>query len=182
LIIPGSEFLRSHRDTWISRRAREFEVVNVHSIDIAARAARIFPELTAMELLLPRWHWRALFGVRALVGRIFGWDHGLAWQTKQPAEAGKQYAFFRIDHTDAPRELGMSFENKLTRAVMTWVLDETALGTAVFNVTCAHFYGWQGRAYWGAIRPFHNGLIEDSLGMLRKRSEDDRAQPQVEAG
>jgi hypothetical protein len=53
--------------------------------------------------------------------------------------------------------------------VMSWVLEKSPSGTKVFNVTLANFAGWQGRNYWRVIRPFHDGLIEDSLKELARR-------------
>jgi hypothetical protein len=68
--------------------------------------------------------------------------------------------------------VGMTVENRLTRALMSWVLRENSDGTTVFNVTCANFKGRQGRLYWQVIRPFHEGLIEDSPHALRQRVEE----------
>ena len=42
----------------------------------------------------------------------------------------------------------------------------------MFNVTCANFKGRQGRFFWQVIRPFHDGLIEDSLLLLSRRAEE----------
>jgi len=77
----------------------------------------------------------------------------------QAIETGQYFAFFHVIHVDAPREVGMTVENRLTRALMSWVLKENSNGTTVFNVTCANFKGRQGRLYWQVIRPFHDGLI-----------------------
>ena len=105
------------------------------------------------------------------LGRVFGWDRGLSWRRnkQEPIKRGNHYAFFLIEHVDEPCEVGMSVGNRLTGALMGWVLEETAGGTRVFNVTCANFTGWQGRLYWRVIRPFHDALIEDSLKALARR-------------
>jgi len=89
----------------------------------------------------------------------------------QAIETGQYFAFFHVIHVDAPREVGMTVENRLTRALMSWVLKENSNGTTVFNVTCANFKGRQGQLYWQVIRPFHDGLIEESLLELRRRSQ-----------
>jgi hypothetical protein len=117
--VNESEFLETHRDCWAARRAQEFSVVNIHAAEIPAPPARIFSELSAPELLLPRWHWKFLFGVRAAAGKILGWDRGVERHRAEPLEPGKHYAFFRIEHVDAPHEAGMSVENRLTKAQMS---------------------------------------------------------------
>ena len=169
--ISESEFLRVHADCWTARQAPEFSAVNVHAMEIPAPAARIFPELAAQHLLAPGRFWRFLLRSRAAVGKIFGWDRGIAIDRPQAIERGKYFAFFHVIHVDAPREVGMTVENRLTRALMSWVLRENSNGTTVFNVTCANFKGCQGRLYWQVIRPFHDGLIEGSLRELHRRSQ-----------
>lgn len=144
-------------------------MVNIHAAEIPAPPARIFSELSAPELLLPRWHWRFLFGVRAAAGKILGWDRAVERHRAEPLEPGMHYAFFLIEHVDPPHEAGMSVENRLTKAQMSWLLEATPGGTRVYNVTCANFHGAQGRLYWHVIRPFHDGLIEDSLRALCRR-------------
>jgi hypothetical protein len=171
LKILESDFLREHSDCWTARQAPEFSVVNVHAVEIPAPAARIFSKLAARELLAPGRFWRFLIGFRAAIGKFAGWDRGMAVNGPQAIEVGKYYAFFRVIHVDAPYEVGMTVENRLTRALMSWVLRENSGGTMVFNVTCANFKGRQGRAYWQVIRPFHDGLIEGSLRELRRRAE-----------
>jgi hypothetical protein len=86
-----------------------------------------------------------LFAVRGATGKTFGWDRSMKWHGAEPVEPGKHFAFFLIEHVNAPRELSMSVRNRLTGALMGWVLEETAGGTRVFNVTCANFPSWQGR-------------------------------------
>jgi hypothetical protein len=145
--------------------------VNVHAREIPSSAARIFPQLAAQDLLAPGLFWKFLLGFRGAIGKIFRWDPGLDDPKPQAIEPGQYFAFFHVIHVDAPRELGMTVENQLTRALMSWVLRENSEGTTVFNVTCANFKGWQGHLYWQVIRPFHDGLIEDSLRELRRRSQ-----------
>lgn len=140
-------------------------------MEIAAPASRIFPELGARDLLAHGLLWKLLLGFRIGVGKIFGWDRGMAVSRPQALEAGKYFGFFHVIYVDAPREAGMTVENRLTRAMMSWVLEENAGGTTVFNVTCANFKGRQGRFYWRVIRPFHDGLVEDSLRTVRGRVE-----------
>jgi hypothetical protein len=169
LKIAGADFLDAHGDNWIARQASKFSVLNVHAREIPAAAARIFPELGDQELLSPNLFYKMLFAVRAAVGKLFGWDRGMNWHGAEPLEVGKHCAFFLIEHVDAPWELAMSVENRLTGALMGWVLEESAGGTRVFNVTCANLAGRQGWLYWHVIRPFHDGLIEDSLEALERR-------------
>jgi len=171
LKVPGADFLGVHGESWIAGRAPEFSVLNVHMREIPAPPDRIFRELDARELLIPSWRWRFLFAVRAAIGKLFRWDRGLSWHRhkQEPMERGRHYAFFLIEHVDEPCEVGMSVGNRLTGALMAWVLWETAGGTQVFNVTCANFPTRQGQLYWRAIRPFHDALIEDSLTALSRR-------------
>ena len=144
-------------------------MVNVHATEIPEPAAKIYPHLRLRGLLTPGPFWRFLVGLRFGIGKIFGWDRGIAHNRPQGFEPGQYFAFFHVKYVDAPREVGMEVENRLTRAVMSWVLEENAEGTTIFNVTCANFKGRRGRLYWCVIRPFHDGLIEDSLRMLRRR-------------
>jgi hypothetical protein len=169
LKFSASDFLKRHSESWIARRAPEFSVLNVHAREIPAPAARIFPELGDRELLAPNRFYKLLITVRAAVGRIFGWDRGMKRHGAEPLEVGKHYAFFLIEHVDAPRELSMSVRNRLSDALMGWVLEESAGRTKVFNVTCANFSRWQGRLYWRVIGPFHDALIEASLKWLARR-------------
>jgi hypothetical protein len=168
LKVSESLFLTAHAECWTAKQAPEFSVVNVHAIEIPAPAARIFPELGSRDLLVPRAYGRFLVGLRAVIGKIFDWDSGLSDPKPQAIEPGQYFAFFHVLHVDAPREVGMAFENRLTRALMSWVLRESSNGTTVFNVTCANF---KGRLYWQVIGPFHDGLIEDSLRELGRRFE-----------
>ena len=168
--VDEREFLRAHSGCWISRRAPEFSVVNVHMAEIPAPRERIFPQLAAHDLLLPGKKWRALFGFRIWLGRLFGWDRGLKSHQPEPMEVGRHYVFFRIERVDEPREVGMSIGNRLTDAVMSWLLvEDGAGGTQVYNITCVNFHGRRGRMYWRAIRPSHDGIIEDALALLARR-------------
>jgi hypothetical protein len=169
LKVSESDFLKQHSESWTAQRAPEFSVVNVHAMEISAPLERIFPELGAQGLLLPARHWKLLFGLRLAIGKLCGWDRGMVSHPPQPLEAGKHYGFFAIEWVDPPHEAGMSVRNQLTSALLCWVLDEIPEGTKVFNVTLANFAGWQGRNYWRVIRPFHDGLIEDSLKELARR-------------
>jgi len=171
LKITGADFLSAHGDTWIARRAPEFSVLNVHAREIPAPAARIFSELGNHELLTPNRFYKLLIAVRAAVGRVFGWDRGMRRYRAEPLEVGKHYAFFLIEHVDAPHELSMGVRNRLTEALMGWVLEESAGRTRVFNVTCANFQRWQGRLYWRVIGPFHDALIEASLKWLARKMQ-----------
>jgi hypothetical protein len=63
--------------------------------------------------------------VRAAAGKLFGWDRGMKWHGAEPLEVGKHYAFFLIEHVDAPWELAMGVRNRLTGALMGWVLEES---------------------------------------------------------
>jgi hypothetical protein len=171
LKIVEADFLTEHADCWTAMQAPEFSVVNVHARDIPASAARIFPELAARDLLASGPFWKILMGCRVAIGKVFGWDQGLGDLKPQALEPGKYFGFFHVIHMDAPREAGMTVENRLTRALMSWVLRENSDSTTVFNVTCANFKGRQGRLYWRVIRPFHDGLIEDSLCELSRRVE-----------
>jgi len=173
LKIEASEFLKAQADTWTARQAPEFAVVNIHSMEIPAPAARIFPELASRDLLAPGAFWKSLLGFRFAVGQIFGWDRAIPAHRPQSFQVGQYFAFFCVKHVDAPREVSMEVENRLTRAVMSWLLSKGAGGTTVFNVTCANFKGRRGRLYWRVIRPFHDGLIEASLRTLRRRVEMD---------
>jgi uncharacterized protein DUF2867 len=171
LRVAEAEFLAIHGDCWTGRQAREFSVVNVHAMEIPAPVARIFPQLGARDLLAHGAFWKFLLGFRLGIGKIFGWDRGLAVNQPQALEVGKYFGWFHVIYVDAPWEAGMTVENQLTRAMMSWVLRENAGGTTVFNVTCADFKGRGGRIYWQVIRPFHDGLVEDSLRTLRRRAE-----------
>ena len=167
--VSGSTFLLQHRESWTARRAPEFSVVNIHAMEIPAPRERIFAELGAPGLLLPARRWKILFSVRLAIGKLCGWDRGVVSHPPQALEVGKHFAFFAIEWVDAPREAGMGVKNRLTSALMCWVLEEIPRGTRVFNITLANFAGWQGRNYWRVIRPFHDGLIEDSLKELGRR-------------
>jgi hypothetical protein len=169
LKVEEADFLWAHGSCWTALQVAEFSIVNVHAMEIPAPAARIFPELGARDLLAHGLFWRFLLGFRVAIGKIFGWDKGLAVDQPQALELGKYFGWFHVIYVDAPREVGMTVENRLTRALMSWVLRENAGGTTVFNVTCANFKGRQGRFYWQVIRPFHDGLIENSLRSLRRR-------------
>jgi hypothetical protein len=169
LKVSEADFLEQHGGSWAAGRTREFSVVNIHAMEIPAPPERIFAELGAQGLLLPARRWKLLFGVRLAIGRLFGWDRGVVSHPPQPLEVGKHYGFFAIEFVDPPREAGMGVKNRLTSALMSWVLEEIPQGTKVFNVTLANFAGWQGRNYWRVIRPFHDGLIEDSLKELARR-------------
>ena len=171
--IAEPDFLKAHADTWTARQAPEFSVVNVHAMEMFAPAARIFPELASSDLLAPGAFWKFLIGFRFAVGKIFGWDRGIPADRPQSFQPGQYFAFFCVKHVDAPREVGMEVENRLTRAVMSWVLSEGAGGTTVFNVTYANFKGRRGQLYWRVIRPFLDLLIEASLRTLRSRVEMD---------
>ena len=167
--VSESDFLKQHGESWTARRARDFSVVNIHAMEIPATPERIFPELGGHGLLLPARRWKLLFGLRLAIGKLCGWDRGMVSHPPQLLEAGKHYGFFAIEFVDPPHEAGMSVKNRLTSALMCWVLEEIPQGTKVFNVTLANFAGWQGRNYWRVIRPFHDGLIEDSLQELARR-------------
>ena len=167
--ISESDFLIQHSESWTRRRASEFSVVNIHAMEIPAPRERIFAELAAPGLLLPARRWKLLFGARRAIGKHCGWDRGMVSHPPQSLEVGKHFAFFAIQWVDPPHEAGMGVRNRLTYAVMCWVLEEIPQGTKVFNVTLANFMGWQGRSYWRVIRPFHDGLIEDSLKGLARR-------------
>lgn len=144
--------------------------MNVHMAEIPASCERIFPELAEHDLLVPGAGWRVLFGLRAALGKLFGWDRGMRSHGPEPLEVGRHYVFFRIDHVNPPWEVGMSVKNRLTDAVMSWLVEANAAGgSRVYNVTCANFHGVQGRLYWRVIRAFHDGIIEDSLAALAKR-------------
>jgi Protein of unknown function (DUF2867) len=170
LKLSESDFLSHNSNCWTARRAPGFSVLNVHMAEIAAPPERLFPELAAHDLLVPGGGWRLLFGFRAALGKLFGWDRGVRSHAPEPLEVGRHYVFFHIDHVNAPNEVGMSVKNRLTDALMSWVLvADGAGGTRVFNVTCANFSGVQGRVYWQVIRPFHDGIIESSLALLRRR-------------
>jgi len=171
LKVAEADFLRERGGCWAARQAAEFSVVNVHAMEIPAPASQVFPQLGARDLLAHGLFWKLLLGFRVAVGKVFGWDEGLAVKQPQALEAGKYFGWFHVIYVDAPREAGMTVENRLTRALMSWVLEETAGGTTVFNVTCANFKGRRGRVYWRVIRPFHDGLIEDSLRLLSQRVE-----------
>jgi Protein of unknown function (DUF2867) len=171
LKVAETDFLREHGNCWTARQAREFSIGNVHAMEIPAPAARIFPELGARDLLAHGPFWKLLLGIRVAIGKMFGWDKGLAVKEPQGLEAGKYFGWFHVIYVDAPREVGMTVENQLTRGLVAWVLAENSGGTTVFNVTCANFNGRRGRLYWQVIRPFHDGLIEDSLRALRQRVE-----------
>lgn len=167
--VSETDFLKLHGESWTARRAREFSVVNIHALEIPAPRGRIFAELGVQGLLLPARRWKLLFGLRLAIGKLCGWDRGIVSHPEQPLEVGRHYGFFAIEWVDPPHEAGMGVENRLTSALMSWVLQEIPQGTKVFNITLANFVGWQGRNYWRVIRPFHDGLIEDSLKELARR-------------
>ena len=177
--VSESDFLVGHRESWTARRAPEFSVVNIHAMEILATPERIFPELSGQGLLLPARRWKLLFGLRLAIGKLFGWDRDMVSHPPQPLEAGRHYGFFAIKWVDPPHEAGMGVKNRLTSALMCWVLEEIPRGTKVFNVTLANFASWQGRNYWRVIRPFHDGLIEDSLKELARRVASRSATPPV---
>lgn len=78
LKILESEFLAAHADCWTARQAPEFSVLDVHAMEIPAPPARIFPELAAQDLLAPGLFWKFLLGFRIAIGKLFGWDQGMA--------------------------------------------------------------------------------------------------------
>jgi hypothetical protein len=175
LKVSEADFLKQHGGSWAARRAPDFSVVNIHAMEIPAPATRIFPELGGQGLLLPARRWKLLFGLRLAIGKLCGWDRGVVSHPPQPLEVGRHYGFFAIEWVNAPHEAGMGVKNRLTSALMCWVLEEIPRGTKVFNVTLANFAGWQGRNYWRVIRPFHDGLVEDSLKELARRVASHRA-------
>jgi hypothetical protein len=148
LKVVEANFLGPYGSCWMARRAPESSVVNVHAMEILAPPARIFRELAARDLLAPGLFCKSLLGFRAAIRKLLGWDPGLGDPKPQAIELGKYFAFFHVIYVDAPREVGMTVENRLTRALMFWVLGVISAGTTVFNVTCAHFKGRQGRLYW----------------------------------
>jgi hypothetical protein len=167
VIIRAREFLRAHESCWTAKRAPEFSVVNIHMAEIPASRERIFPELAARDLLVPGRGWRAVVRLRLAVGKVFGWDREMQARGPEPFEVGRYYGFFRIEHVDEPREVGMSVQNRLTNALLSWVLEaDGANSSRLYNVTCANFYGLRGRMYWRAIRLFHDGIVEASLREL----------------
>jgi len=169
LKVSETDFLERHGGSWAARRAREFSVVNIHAREIPAPPERIFAELGGQGLLLPARRWKLLFGLRLAIGKLCGWDRGVVSHPPQPLEVGRHYGFFAIEWVDPPHEAGMGVTNQLTSGLLCWLLEETPRGTKVFNVTLANFVGWQGRNYWRVIRPFHDGLTEDSLKELARR-------------
>ncbi len=165
--IEEREFLRAHENCWTAKRAPEFSVVNIHMAEIPASREQIFPELAERDLLVPSRGWRALVRVRLAVGKVFGWDREMQVHGREPFEVGRHCGFFTIEHVDAPREVGMSVQNQLTNALLSWVLEaDGANSSRVYNVTCANFFGLRGRMYWRAIRLFHDGIVEASLRKL----------------
>jgi Protein of unknown function (DUF2867) len=175
LKVSKSDFLSQHKESRTARRAPEFSVVNIHAMEIPAPPERIFPELGARELLMPSWRWKVLFSVRLAIGKIFRWDRDVVSHPPEPLESGNHYGIFAIEWVDPPHEAGMGVTNQLTSGLLCWLLEETPHGTRVFNVTLANFAGWQGRNYWRVIRPFHDGLVEDSLAELARRVASRRA-------
>jgi hypothetical protein len=182
MILNPDEFLRAHPDSWIARRAPEFPVINVHALEVAAPTDRVFTALADPSNLSPAWYWQVLFAVRGLAGKLFRWDPGVKWHRPEPLVPGNHYTFFLIEHVAAPGreaqspvappcELGVSVENRLTLALMSYLIVPNGAGSRVYNVTCALFKGRTGRAYWRLIRPFHDALIEDMLKSLCARAE-----------
>ena len=171
------DFLEQPGESWTTRPAPDFSVANIHGAEIPMPAARIFPELGARDLLLPARRWRALFGLRLAIGKIFGWDRGLAQHSHEPLEPGKHYGFFTVQWVNSHHGVGMSVRNRLTSALLCWVLEDIPRGTKVFNVTLANFAGWQGRNYWRVIRAFHDAITTDSLKALARRVECQPAPP-----
>ncbi|MBI3663535.1 MAG: DUF2867 domain-containing protein [Acidobacteria bacterium] len=182
MVVDPQQFLVAHPACWISRRAPEFPVHNVHALDILAPPTRVFAALSNLGNLSPAWYWRALYAIRGIAGKLFRWDPGLRWHGPEPLVPGNHYAFFLIEHVAAPGsatnptaefpyELGVSVENHLTLALMSYVVAPHGCGTRLYNATCALFKGRTGRAYWRVIRPFHDALIEDMLQNLRRRAE-----------
>jgi Protein of unknown function (DUF2867) len=176
MIVDPTEFLAAHAETWIAQPAPRFAVVNIHIREVSAPPEIIFVALGDQRLLSPAPHWRFLFAIRAFLGRTFRWDRGLTWRPPEQLVPGNHYAFFRIEHVAAPdarhtgfSELGMSVDDVLTGALLSWVLIPIGQNTQVCNITCANFPTRPGKAYWAVIRPFHNALIEDSLVYLGKK-------------
>lgn len=173
----AEEFLGSCPDCWISRQAARFPVINIHAVEATALPERVFAALSNATHIAPGWHWRALMVLRAGLGKLFGWDTGLKHHGPEPLVPGNHYSFFRIEHVAAPGdgaagpyELGLSVENKLTLALVSFVVVPTGDGTRVFNVTCAVFKGRLGRAYWRVIRPFHDAIAEAMLTSIRRQA------------
>lgn len=182
MICNSNEFLRAHPDCWISSRAPEFPVINVHAREAAAPPETLFAALSDRGNLSPAWYWWALFALRGIAGKLFRWDPGVEWHGPQPLVPGNHYAFFLIEHVVAPcrdgqravappYELGVSVENHLTLALMSYLIAPSGAGSRVYNVTCARFKGRTGRAYWRIIRPFHDALVDDMLKRLCRRAE-----------
>ncbi len=182
MLMDPQEFIRDHPDAWISRRRPEFPVINVHALDVAAPPDSVLAALADYRKLSLAWYWLVPFAVRGLAGKLFRWDPGLKVHAPEPLVPGNHYAFFLIEHVTAPGqdgqppaappyELGVSVENHLTLALMSYVIAPRSAGSRVYNVTCALFKGRTGRVYWRVIRPFHDALIEDVLESLRRRAE-----------
>jgi hypothetical protein len=144
LRILEADFLREHADCWTAMQAPEFSVVLVPAMDIPALAARILPELAARDLLASGPFWKFLMGFRVAVAKVFGWDPGLGDRKLQALESGKYLGFFHVLHVDAPREVGLTVQNRLTRAWISWVLRENPDATTVLHVTCGNFKSRQG--------------------------------------
>lgn len=177
--IAGTEFLKAHPDRWIAQQGRRMPVVNVHGVEVGAPPQRVFEVIaSAPQHIQPVWYLRALFGVRWAVGKVLRWDAGLSRGSAQGFSVGSDYRFFRIEEIDAPppgtmglHELGLSLENKLTRALLAYVVEPHGDGSRFYDVTCATFKGATGRAYWRLIEFFHDRISEDMLRRIRRASE-----------
>jgi len=178
MLMDAAEFLHSWPECWISARAAALPVVNVHVTQISAPPERVWQALESETLIAPRAGWRALLALREAIGKMAGWDKGLQVHAHQPLAPENFYSFFRIEHVAAPAqarggllELGLSVENKLTRAFVSFVVERAGHSSHLFNVTAAEFFGITGRMYWRVIRPFHDGITEAMLDEARRRAE-----------
>ncbi|MEO1365889.1 MAG: DUF2867 domain-containing protein [Acidobacteriota bacterium] len=154
---------------WVCEYARDFELLDLWQYPIEAQSREdfeIFLEVHDMAEMVKETSLvvRALFGVRLVMGRVFGWD------TVDPgAPDGGGVAGFDEVYRDG-RELVLRTENATVTALMHlgWVELPNGRFTAQLAVY-AISKGVVGRGYMALISPFRHGLVYPALMRAGKR-------------
>ncbi|MEO1087741.1 MAG: DUF2867 domain-containing protein [Acidobacteriota bacterium] len=154
---------------WVSEYARDFELLDLWQYPIEAEEKEdfeIFLEVHDMAEMVKDTSAvvRALFGLRLVMGRIFGWD-----AADSEVGSGNRVAGFQEVYRD-DRELVLRTENATVTALMHLGWVELANGR--FTAQLAVYAipkGAVGRGYMALISPFRHGLVYPALMRAGKR-------------
>ncbi|MEM8997137.1 MAG: DUF2867 domain-containing protein [Acidobacteriota bacterium] len=154
---------------WVSDYARDFELLDLWQYPIEAERREdfeIFLEVHDMVEMVKDTSIvvRALFGVRLVMGRIFGWD-----DPGSDSEGDGRVAGFDEVYRDG-RELVLRTENATVTALMHlgWVELPHGRFTAQLAVYAIP-KGAIGRGYMALISPFRHTLVYPALMRAGKR-------------